>query len=212
MAEMKGRHIVGHAGGATAIRVGLLDGRDIDLAVDRVEWARELARAREEGGVVAVRDRSGQVLSIDPSEIDFEFVGAPELEDAMSRLGFPAPMYDDDSATAPPTTRESLAFLRDQLGAAITAYLLGFDDVDSLSSLSDEAEPTLSGEARGRLRGAEEITRMIAERFDSGTARTWLFGENTVLDGQAPVDALRHASDEDRLAEVRAAAMRAIGL
>ena len=45
-----------------------------------------------------------------------------------------------------------------------------------------------------RLREGYKIVRMIVESFDEKTARAWLFGTNTRLDDEAPIDVLRQAS------------------
>ena len=55
-----------------------------------------------------------------------------------------------------------------------------------------------------------EIVRMIVESFDEKTARAWLFGTNTRLDDEAPIDVLRHASDPAQFAAVRASARQLV--
>lgn len=51
---------------------------------------------------------------------------------------------------------------------------------------------------------------MIVESFDEKTARAWLFGTNTRLDDEAPIDVLRQASDPAQFAAVRAAARQLV--
>lgn len=51
---------------------------------------------------------------------------------------------------------------------------------------------------------------MIVEAFDDKTARAWLFGTNTRLDDDAPIDVLRSAIEPAQFAEVRAAARQLV--
>jgi hypothetical protein len=51
---------------------------------------------------------------------------------------------------------------------------------------------------------------MIVESFDDKTARAWLFGTNTRLDDEAPVDVLRRATEPSQFAEVKAAARQLV--
>ncbi len=52
--------------------------------------------------------------------------------------------------------------------------------------------------------------RMIVEAFDEKTAKAWLFGTNTRIDDEAPIDVLPAAVELARFAEVSAAARRLI--
>jgi hypothetical protein len=57
-----------------------------------------------------------------------------------------------------------------------------------------------------RLRHGYKLVRMISDAYDAGTAKAWLFGTNTRLDDQAPMEMLRVAeSPEQFTAVVRAA-------
>jgi len=57
-----------------------------------------------------------------------------------------------------------------------------------------------------RLRHGYKIVRMIGETYDAATAKAWLFGTNTRLNDQAPIQLLRVAeSPEQFTAIVRAA-------
>lgn len=56
------------------------------------------------------------------------------------------------------------------------------------------------------LREGYKVVRMIVEAFDEKTAKAWLFGTNTRLDDDAPINVLRSATEPAEFAEVRAAA------
>ena len=69
-----------------------------------------------------------------------------------------------------------------------------------------EGGPEPSQRTAMRLREGYKIVRMIVESFDEQTAKAWLFGTNTRLDDEAPIDVLRSATEPADFARVRGAA------
>jgi len=57
-----------------------------------------------------------------------------------------------------------------------------------------------------RLREAYKVVRMVAEAYDATTAKAWLFGPNSRLDDEAPVELLGQATETAQLAAVLRAA------
>jgi hypothetical protein len=83
-------------------------------------------------------------------------------------------------------------YLRRYLGADVTAYLSGSENVADVSRwVSGEAEPAPL--PAGRLRYGYETIRPIVDRYDGDTAKAWLFGTNPWLRDEAPVYVLRHS-------------------
>lgn len=55
------------------------------------------------------------------------------------------------------------------------------------------------------MRAGYKVVRMLVDAYDDQTARAWLFGANTRLDDQAPIEVLGAAVDpKDFTAVVRA--------
>lgn len=86
--------------------------------------------------------------------------------------------------------------------AAWSAVLLGEKPVDHRQG---DGGPTPNATTDLRPREGYKIVRMIVESFDDKTARAWLFGTNTRLDDEAPIDVLRRATEPTQFAEVKAA-------
>jgi hypothetical protein len=57
-----------------------------------------------------------------------------------------------------------------------------------------------------RLREGYKVVRMIVEPYDAKTAKAWLFGTNTRLDDNAPIELLRDARSTDEFIAVQRAA------
>jgi hypothetical protein len=57
-----------------------------------------------------------------------------------------------------------------------------------------------------RLREGYKAVSMIAELYDWETAKAWLFGTNTRLDDQAPVEVLGSAKTDQDFTDVARAA------
>ena len=97
-------------------------------------------------------------------------------------------------------------YLREQLGERMTRYLAG-------AELAVPDHPTTGGhpsvaykERDWRLRGGYKIVRMVVEAYDAATARAWLFGTNSELGDEAPIELLREARPTGRLDQILHAA------
>ncbi len=98
------------------------------------------------------------------------------------------------------------AYLHEHLGQRMAAHLAGVSDAKQISLYIREigAEPSPATERR--LREGYKVVRMIIDAYDSKTAKAWLFGTNSCLDDEAPIDVLGHATaPESFTAVVRAA-------
>lgn len=107
-------------------------------------------------------------------------------------------MSMDDPPTPP--FPEVLAYLRQKLGAHMTAYVAGVEHPKQLELRSPD------GGTAARLMATYVIVHEIVARYDATTAQAWLFGTNSALDEQAPAEVLRGAEEESALAAVRRAA------
>lgn len=123
----------------------------------------------------------------------------------MSILTVPeAERLDHDSATLPIT--EIAAYLQGSLGQRMAAFSAGLSDAKQIGRYAQEDGPEPRAAVARRLRHSYKIVRMISDAYDTETAKAWLFGTNTRLDDQAPIEMLRAAeSPEQFTAVVRAA-------
>jgi len=97
-------------------------------------------------------------------------------------------------------------YLQEQLGQRMAAHLVGLSDTRQLGRYSRTDGPHPSETTERRLREAYKVVRMIADAYDAKTAKVWLFGTNSRLDDQAPIDVLGEAVAPAQLtAVVRAA-------
>jgi hypothetical protein len=100
------------------------------------------------------------------------------------------------------TSTEGIAsiarYLQDQLGQKTVAYLAGIRDPKMVgrwaAGKNSPAEMTTL-----RLRAAFEITRLLSAAYNAETAKAWLFGSNSRLDGEAPAYLIRYANSWDDL-------------
>ncbi|MBA3867278.1 MAG: XRE family transcriptional regulator [Solirubrobacterales bacterium] len=123
-----------------------------------------------------------------------------------------------------PTTlpiSEIAGYLQAQLGQRIAAHLADLRDAKQIGRYRKPDGPAPNQRTDLRLREGYKIVRMIVESFDEKTARAWLFGTNTRLDDEAPIDVLRprappganparRAEDPAQFAVVRAAARQLV--
>ena len=115
-----------------------------------------------------------------------------------------AQRLDDEAATL--SIRAIAAYLQETLGQRITAAIAGLGDTRQVGRYAREDGPRPHATADRRLREGYKIVRMLVDTYDDQTARAWLFGTNTRLDDQAPIEVLGTATDpKDFTAVVRAA-------
>ena len=123
----------------------------------------------------------------------------------MSILTVPgAERLDHDAATLP--IAEIATYLQKGLGQRMAAFLAGLSDAKQIGRYAQEDGPEPRAAVARRLRHGYKVVRMISDAYDAETAKAWLFGTNTRLDDQAPIEMLRAAeSPEQFTAVVRAA-------
>jgi uncharacterized protein (DUF2384 family) len=124
-------------------------------------------------------------------------------------LTVPAAVRLDHEATTLPIA-EIAGYLQDVLGQRMAAHLVGLGDAKQLGRYRKADGPKPLPITDRRLRESYKIVRMIVDGFDQDTVRAWLFGTNTRLDDEAPIDVLRRASEPAQFAEVRAAARQLV--
>ena len=94
-------------------------------------------------------------------------------------------------------------YLEKNLGKAITGYISGLEyPRQKLSSMNNQFRT----EAELRIQQAYDSIRPIIEKYDSRTARAWLFGMNRGLNSEAPAYVIRHAKTLEELSDVVAIA------
>jgi uncharacterized protein (DUF2384 family) len=97
-------------------------------------------------------------------------------------------------------------YLQEQLGQRMAAHLVGLSDSRQIGRYSREDGPHPSETTERRLREAYKVVRMIADAYDAKTAKAWLFGTNSRLDDQAPIEVLGQSAEPAHMtAVVRAA-------
>jgi len=97
------------------------------------------------------------------------------------------------------------ARLQANLGQALTAHLAGLSDTRQVGRIGRGEHRPQQMTAR-RLREGYKAAGMIAELYDWETAKAWLFGTNTRLDDQAPVEVLGSATTDEQFTDVARAA------
>jgi hypothetical protein len=119
-----------------------------------------------------------------------------------------AEKLDRDAATL--SIAEVAGYLQDHLGQRIAAHLVGLRDAKQIGRYRRVDGPEPNQRTDLRLREGYKVVRMIVESFDEKTAKAWLFGTNTRLDDDAPIDVLRAAVEPAQFADVRAAARQLV--
>jgi hypothetical protein len=104
------------------------------------------------------------------------------------------------------STAAIAAYLQEQLGQRMAAHLAGLTDVKQIGRYTRKDGPEPRDNVERRLREGYKIVRMIVEAYDAKTAKVWLFGTNTRLDDDAPIDRLREAAITEDFIPVRRAA------
>jgi hypothetical protein len=93
------------------------------------------------------------------------------------------------------SVREIAAYLQDTVGQRVAAAIAGLVDAKQIGRYAREDGPQPRGMTERRLREGYKVVRMLVDAYDDKTARAWLFGTNTRLDDQAPVEMLGAARD-----------------
>jgi hypothetical protein len=97
-------------------------------------------------------------------------------------------------------------YLQARLGQRMAAHLAGLADAKQIGRYIREDGPTPNDKVDRRLREGYKVVRIIETSYDAKTAKAWLFGTNTRLDDNAPVELLGGAqSTEDFITVKRAA-------
>lgn len=102
---------------------------------------------------------------------------------------------------------ELARYLQDHLGQRIAAHLVGLGDARQIGRwIRAQHAPTAGGQYDRRLREGYKVVRMLVEGYDDTTAKAWLFGTNSRLDDEAPIEVLAAATATDEFRQVRRAA------
>lgn len=123
----------------------------------------------------------------------------------MPVLTVPAAQQLDDEATTLPVT-EIAAYLQDAVGQRVAAAIAGLGDAKQIGRYARAGGPEPHAKTERRLREGYKVVRMLVDAYDDKTARAWLFGTNTRLDDQAPVEVLGAATETAEFAAVLRAA------
>jgi hypothetical protein len=109
-----------------------------------------------------------------------------------------------DAVVRPPA--DIAAYLQEQLGQRVAAHLVGLGDTRQLGRYSRPDGPQPSELTERRLREAFVVVSLVASAYDAKTAKSWLFGTNTRLDDEAPIEVLGTATETKQFAAVLRAA------
>jgi hypothetical protein len=90
--------------------------------------------------------------------------------------------------------REIAAYLQEAVGQRVAAAIAGLADAKQIGRYVRANGPEPHGTTERRLREGYKVVRMLVDAYDDKTARAWLFGTNTRLDDQAPVEVLGAAT------------------
>lgn len=86
------------------------------------------------------------------------------------------------------TTSEIVKFLRENLGATLTAVLAAVDSRTVARWIANQVTPRQ--EAEKKLRAAYQIFQLLAQEEASATVRAWFMGMNEQLEDLSPVEAI----------------------
>jgi hypothetical protein len=100
---------------------------------------------------------------------------------------------------------EIAAYLQQQLGQRVAAHLAGLSDTRQIGRYVRQQEAPSQITER-RLREGYKAVRMISDAYNAKTAQAWLFGTNSRLDDEAPVEVLGQAEATEQFAAVVRAA------
>ncbi len=91
--------------------------------------------------------------------------------------------------------REIATYLQDTVGQRVAAAIAGLADAKQIGRYSREDGPQPHAMTERRLREGYKVVRMLVDAYDDETAKAWLFGTNTRLDDQAPIEVLGAATE-----------------
>jgi hypothetical protein len=115
-----------------------------------------------------------------------------------------AQRLDDEATTRP--IREIAVYLQDAVGQRVAAAIAGLNDAKQIGRYAREGGPEPHGTTERRLREGYKVVRMLVDAYDGKTARAWLFGTNTRLDDNAPIEVLGAATATEEFAMIVRAA------
>ncbi len=101
---------------------------------------------------------------------------------------------------------EIAAYLQEQVGQRMAAAIAGLSDAKQVGRYTRQGGPRPHPANERRLREGYKVVRMLVEAYDAKTARAWLFGTNSRLDDEAPIEVLGAATETSELAAVVRAA------
>lgn len=123
----------------------------------------------------------------------------------MPVLSVSAAQQLDDEATTLPIA-DVAVYLQATVGQRVAAALAGLADAKQIGRYAREGGPEPHPTTERRMREGYKVVRMLVDAYDDKTARAWLFGTNSRLDDQAPVEVLGAATDTAEFAAVLRAA------
>ena len=104
----------------------------------------------------------------------------------------PSAAHQLDIEVSSRSISEIAAYLQNTVGQRVAAAIAGLTDAKRIGRYESlQPHPT----TERRLREGYKVVRMLVDAYDDKTARAWLFGTNTRLDDQAPVEVLGAAKD-----------------
>jgi hypothetical protein len=121
-----------------------------------------------------------------------------------------AERLDDEAAMR--SVRDIAAYLKETVGQRVAAAIAGLSDAKQIGRYTREGGPRPHETAERRLREGYKVVRMLADTYDDKTARAWLFGTNTRLDDNAPIEVLGAACTTAEFATVLRAARKVASL
>jgi hypothetical protein len=101
---------------------------------------------------------------------------------------------------------EIAAYLQEHLGQRMAAHLVGLADTRQIGRYAKPDGPEPSAITERRLREAYKVVGMIIAAYGAKTAKAWLFGTNSRLDDEAPIEALGSATATEQFIPVVRAA------
>ena len=107
----------------------------------------------------------------------------------------PSAAHRLDIDAASMSIREIATYLQDTVGQRVSAAIAGLADAKQTGRYTREHGPQPHATTDRRLREGYKVVRMLVDAYDDETAKAWLFGTNTRLDDQAPIEVLGDATE-----------------